>query len=426
MFHSFFPNPKWFFLSFVLWSIFCVVLWFGLAIDWGATLSLGGLFGYGFPEALVEPISEDVQTAFDETREPAQNFWFYQYMALSYAAFCLFWMLYSPHRWGRWSVLGSALIIFVTWYQVQIDVMLNSWYRDFFDMVQRALAEPNSVSLDEYYGTILTAFWIVMPYMIVTVLKVYFTQHYVFRWRTAMNERYVAIWKQVRHIEGASQRVQDDTMRFARIVEGLGVSVIDSFMTLIAFLPILWVLSENVKEIPIFGAIPQALVVIAIGWSVFGTGLVYLAGLRLPGLEFRNQRVEASFRKELVYGEDDEMRAEPVTLAELFGNVRRNYYRLFLEYVYFNVIRYTYLQIGNLIPLFAMGPTVVAGAITLGVFQQIINAFGRVENSFQFLINSWPTIIELMSIHKRLAAFEASIAGQDLAGIENEGEMRAI
>jgi peptide/bleomycin uptake transporter len=165
---------------------------------------------------------------------------------------------------------------------------------------------------------------------------------------------------------------------------------------------------------------------VAILWSVFGTGLMALAGYRLPGLEFRNQRVEAAYRKELVLGEDYMDRAQPLTLGELFGNVRRNYFRLYLEYTYFNVIRITYLQIGNLIPMFAMGPTIVAAGVTFGLFQQILNAFGRVENSFQFLVNSWPTIIDLISIHKRLAAFEAEIEGRRLAAIEQEPETRAV
>ena len=56
------------------------------------------------------------------------------------------------------------------------------------------------------------------------------------------------------------------------------------------------------------------LVTMALIWSVFGTALVALIGLRLPGLEFRNQRVEAAYRKELVYGEDNANRAQPPTL----------------------------------------------------------------------------------------------------------------
>ncbi len=74
--------------------------------------------------------------------------------------------------------------------------------------------------------------------------------------------------------------------------------------------------------------------------------------------------------------------------------------------------RWSYLQASNFVPLIALGPTVVAGAITLGVFTQINNAFGQVEDSFKFLANSWTTIIDLISIHKRLIAFEALIHGE--------------
>ena len=87
--------------------------------------------------------------------------------------------------------------------------------------------------------------------------------------------------------------------------------------------PVLLELSKNVKEIPVVGEIAYPLFYAAIFWSIFGTILMIVAGIKLPGLEFRNQRVEAAFRKELVLGEDDEKRAEPETLKELFANVRR-------------------------------------------------------------------------------------------------------
>jgi hypothetical protein len=62
-----------------------------------------------------------------------------------------------------------------------------------------------------------------------------------------------------------------------------------------------------------------------------------------------------------------------------------------------------------LVPYIAIGPTLVAGAVTLGVMQQIVRAFGRVESSFQYLVNSWTTIVELISVYKRLRAFESCI-----------------
>ena len=341
-------------------------------------------------------------------------------MIVAGAIFAAVWARLAPHRWFWWSVVVSSVILFVVWFQVQLDVMINVWFGTFYDMIQNALATPNSVTIESYFAQLVTFLGIAMVYITVAVLNAFLVSHYIFRWRTAMNDYYVANWGQLRRIEGASQRVQEDTMRFASVMEGLGVSLVDSVMTLIAFLPILWGLSEYVKELPFFGAVPQALVVIAIIWSVFGTGLLALAGIRLPGLAFRNQRVEAAFRKELVLGEDHADRAQPPTLAMLFGEVRRNYFRIYLNYLYFNVARYGYLQAGVLVPYVALAPTIVAAGFTLGVMQQILRAFGRVESSFQYLVNSWTTIVELISIYKRLKAFEATLHHEPLAAIERE------
>lgn len=418
MFVSFFPRPKLLFSSAAIWALFCILFWYFVARDWGPTLSLGGLVGYGYLPALPEGADEAARAAFDEQQSWAVGFWFYQYFIISILLFAGAWSRLSPHPWQKWSLWGSALILFVNWFLVQLDVMINEWFGTFYDMIQRALGEPGSVEAGEYYLQIATFLQIALVYVFVAVLFRFFVSHFIFRWRTAMNNYYMERWQQLRHIEGAAQRVQEDTMRFAQITEGLGVSMVDSLMTLIAFLPLLWVLSANVTSLPIIGEVSQGLVFVAIIWSIIGTALVALAGIRLPGLEFRNQRVEAAYRKELVYGEDNADRADPPTVRELFENVRRNYFRLYFNYMYFNVVRIFYLQIGNLVPYIALGPTIVSGAITLGVMQQIIRAFSRVESSFQYLVNSWTTIIELLSIYKRLQAFEATLRGEPLPEID--------
>lgn len=207
-------------------------------------------------------------------------------------------------------------------------------------------------------------------------------------------------------------------MRFASIVEGLGITFIQSAMTLIAFLPLLAQLSSHIVALPVVGVIPHPLVFAAIAWAIFGTGLLAMVGVKLPGLQFRNQRVEAAYRKELVYGEDHGDRAQPLAVKELFANVRKNYFRLYFHYVYFNVFRYVYLQADNVFGLFLLVPTLAAGTITLGIFQQILSAFSNVTNSFQFLVNSWTTVIELLSIQKRLKAFEATLEGEPLPSID--------
>jgi peptide/bleomycin uptake transporter len=269
--------------------------------------------------------------------------------------------------------------------------------------------------MDEYLGQLSTFGYIAGLYVVIAVATDFFIKHYVFRWRNAMNDYYAAHWDTVRHIEGASQRIQEDTMRFARMVEGLGVSFMRSVMTLFAFLPILWTLSAQVKELPWIGPVPHALVWVAILLALSGTVLLAAVGIKLPGLEFENQRVEAAYRKELVYGEDHADRAEAENLRLLFADVRRNYFRLFFHYLYFDVARWSYLQFSVLVPYIALAPTLVAGAVTLGVMQQIVRAFGRVESSFQYLVNSWTTIVELMSVYKRLRAFELQIRTREAA-----------
>src|SRR5882762_6599277 len=302
MFSSFFPNPKLFFPAAVLWTALSMALWYGFARDLGPRLSLGGLVGFPYP-----PVNADGAAIAVET---ARNIWLYQYMIFTGAIFVglVGWLL--PHRWFRWSVGVSAILIFFIWFQVQLDVMINNWFGTFYNMIQQALGKPGVVTQEQFFGQLATFAAIALVAITTSVLSAFVTSHYVFRWRTAMNDYYVDNWQRLRHIEGASQRIQEDTQRFATTVEGLGASLIDALMTLIAFLPILWVLSAHVKELPLIGEVPQALVFVAVIWAAIGTALLAIAGIRLPGLEFRNQRVEAAYRKELVLGEDNADRGQ--------------------------------------------------------------------------------------------------------------------
>ena len=346
--------------------------------------------------------------------------WFDIFFVFGVLSLYLFWRFVGNHPWANWSILGSALLIFLSYTSVQVSVVINAWYGPFYDDIQKALSGNGEVQARDLYGHLATFSFIAFPYIALIIANRFFTSHYIFRWRTAMNDHYLNRWEKIKKIEGASQRVQEDTMRFAAIMEGLGVAFVDSIMTLVAFLPVLAALSVHVEELPVIGAMPYPLVTLSIAWSVFGTTLLLAAGIKLPGLEFKNQRVEAAFRKELVLGEDDDLRAAPQTLRELFANVRKNYFRIYIHYTYFNLFRYMYLQADNVVAYVFLIPTIVSGRITLGIMNQILRAFGQVASSFQFLVFSWTTIIELISIYKRLQAFEAAIEGLPMSSIDRQ------
>jgi len=397
VFRSFFPVPKIFFPSAVLWIVAAMVIWFLAGDALAGFIGLGRWLGTAPTEAVPDPfLSPD-------------KIWLYQYVLMIGYSFCLFWYFYKRHYWFWWSVVGTVTILEATYFTVQWDAWTNGWNGIFFDLLQRGSSNPGTVTFDQIAEQTYVYAAVMAPYIILIVALSFFTSHYVFRWRRAMTFYYMSQWQRLRHIEGASQRVQEDTMRLAQILEGLLVAFFDSMMVLVVFLPLLYGLSANITTVPIIGEVDGALVWVALILAAFGTALLALVGYRLPGLEFHNQRVEAAFRKELVYGEDSGERAEPVTVRQLFAGVQKNYFRLYWHYTYFNLARYSYGNVASILPMLVMAPSLVAGAMTMGTYQQVVLAFNRVSASFQFLVTSWPTIVELLSVHKRLRAFESHL-----------------
>ena len=312
-------------------------------------------------------------------------------------------------KWLLWSWLGSIAILSSLWIQVKIDVAINEWFGQFYDMIQKALASPNAITINEYWESLISFLTLAGTYVAVAVLVSFFTAHFLFRWRTAMVEWYHSVYDQARQIEGAAQRVQEDTIKFTKIMESLGTSLVEAIMVLIQFVPILLGLSIGIP-IFLFGEWQFGLVTGALLWTLGGT--IFLIGLgwvlKLVGVEYDLQKKEAAYRKILVIAEDD-INVRPKTIEGLFNDVRGIHFLSYLRYLYFNIGRIAYLQANVLSAYVFLGPAIVAGVVTLGVMQQIIRAFGRVEGSMQYLLKAWPTIIELASVYKRLKEFENQI-----------------
>lgn len=312
-------------------------------------------------------------------------------------------------KWLLWSWIGSFVILSSLWVQVKIDVEINKWFGEFYDMIQKALSKPNSITIEEYWESLFSFISLAGLYVSVYVIISFFTAHFLFRWRAAMVEWYHSVYERASNIEGAAQRVQEDTIKFSRIMESLGTSLIKSIMVLIQFIPILLGLSVGIP-IFFFGDWQYGLITGALIWTLGGTIFLIALGwiLRLVGVEYDLQKKEAAYRKLLVIAEDDG-NIRPKKIEELFDDVRSIHFLSYLRYLYFNVGRMAYLQANVLSAYVFLAPAIVAGVVTLGVMQQIIRAFGRVEGSMQYLLKAWPTIIELASVYKRLREFEALI-----------------
>ncbi len=326
---------------------------------------------------------------------------------------------YWSKKWFLWAWGGIGFLLISLYAQVYMSVLFNKWYGRFYDMLQ----DVEKYALSDFVDSLFYFTKIAMVYVVLATFTGWFTRKYSLAWREAITFDYIPRWRNVKHeIEGASQRIQEDAYRWARIVESLGLQVVRAVMTLVAFLPILWQLGKGLN-VPLIGSGNGNLVWAALLISIGGMVISWFVGIKLPGLEYNNQKVEAAFRKELVLGEDDKIKyCSMPTLTELFTGIKFNYNKLFLHYGYFDLWVYAYDQFMVIVPYLIAGPALFSTAITLGIVVQISNAFQKVHGSFSLFIMNWTTITELRSIWKRLHEFQGNLEKYN----QEEAEANAV
>lgn len=307
--------------------------------------------------------------------------------------------LSKEYRIYAWLVL--LFLIGISIGQVYMSVLFNDWYKVFYDSLQ---AKDYTIFVHQIWmfsGLAAIA-------ILLSTLSTYVAKRYTFKWRQAMNFFYLEKWVKVEsHVEGASQRIQEDTMNFAKLTYGLGLGALKAVMTLIAFTPILWGISEKILISGVY--FPGFLVWVALVTSVGGMGMSWWVGRKLPMLEYNNQKTEAAFRKTLVYGEDNRTSMDQTVLENQFSALKNNYITLFNNFAYFSLWENFYSQAGVVLPYLVAAPSFFGGLITLGILVQIGNAFGKVHDSFSFFLYNWTTVNELRSVVMRLREFERSL-----------------
>ena len=326
---------------------------------------------------------------------------------------------FCTKKWGLWAWGGLVILLSSLWIQVSLTVAINAWYGGFYDLMQNSATyfDKSQVGIDLFYQKLISTniedksfLMLAMPYVIIATITNWFTRVYGLRWREAITFDYLPKWRNVTEdIEGASQRIQEDTHKFADIIERLGLQIVRSIMTLIAFIPVLWQLSAK-TDIPFMGMKEGSLVWFALVVSIGGLIITWFVGAKLPGLEYNNQKVEAAFRKELVFGEDDKNTySKPETILELFTGIKFNYQRLFNHYGYVDIWINSYDQFMVIVPYLLVGPGLFTKLITLGVVVQVSNAFRKVHEGFGVFLYQFTTITELRSVWKRLKEFEQNL-----------------
>ena len=103
-------------------------------------------------------------------------------------------------KWFLWAYLGSATILLALWLQVQIDVKINEWFGEFYDMIQRALGTPNAITMNEYMGGLYTFGKLAAMWIVLGLGSSFLTSHFLFRWRNSMTDWYHSVYDKARTI----------------------------------------------------------------------------------------------------------------------------------------------------------------------------------------------------------------------------------
>ncbi len=182
-----------------------------------------------------------------------------------------------------------------------VQVRFNFWHRDFFD----ALEKRDRVA---FYGQMWLFVGLAAASMATAVLHLYAKQVLALRWRRWLVYRLQHEWLdggrhyRLAFLPGAAdnpdQRISENTRWATAMAVDMAVGLVQSVLTLVSFVGILWVLSG-----PLYIAlganafeIPGYMVFAAILYAGLGSGLTYLIGRPMVDINFRRNTAEADHR----------------------------------------------------------------------------------------------------------------------------------
>jgi len=356
-----------------------------------------------------------------------------------------FWPKRGSSKLTAFAWTGLLIVVshsaFVAWQKSRV----NSWYGSFYDILQTSGESIEFSSGLAFSGVpegarsvhdaLVKFLIIVLPSIIIHPFAKFVRSHWTLQWRLAMMKSYFTLWDPSKTpIEGASQRLHEDTVRFAKGCDSCMVVVLDSISTLIVFVPVLASLSSEVTP-PSWLSWARSwwLVALAFGAALLGVSVSACIGKALLYLEVNNQRVEAELRRSLVLLEaapatecatdlsaDDELCSDPGAPPQLsrpafdglWEAIRCNYSMLYQNFLYLNLWLTSFDQLLIVVPYILVAPLLFYSddrRVKMGVLVKLSDSFSKVFGSLSVIAESWVAINEFASAVIRLREFEKNL-----------------
>lgn len=334
--------------------------------------------------------------------------------------------LQGSGSWLAW--LGLVVLLLHSIFSAVVKKQLNSWSGDFYNLLQAVEVGSGSSVGDQ--EKVISQLWsfvdIVAPMVLVHPISKWVRNVWTLEWRLCLVNNYLSRWtNQGEPVEGASQRIQEDTARFTQKFDRAIGTLLDAAMTLIVFIPVLSGLGSVAVPPSSLAALGNNwLVVIAVSTAALHLGGAWLIGRPLVSLEITNQRVEAAFRLDLVLEETGKRDCSNSVSARLVRDLRVNYNSLYRSFFSLNFFLSTFDQVLVLLPYVLVAPLLFAdehNRVRLGVLIQVSNSFDRVFGALTVVAENYAALQDFRSTVHRLVEFERSLTASGHAQLVDEG-----
>jgi peptide/bleomycin uptake transporter len=336
---------------------------------------------------------------------------------------------YFWRAWGGFFFLIGLIVL-----NAAMGWLLADWSKDFGNLTQDVIRwkshyenVPKTIIekakymiasqeyIDRYWGIVWSWVKVVGPNILIGALIVLFGGLYVAAWRESINHAYLPRWIALSKrttIVGGAQRLQEDTDIVVKMVEDLGLAVVQAIIVLAVFAPRLRALSVGPTE---------GMFIIAVGASIFSTIIAIFLGRKLPRIEKERKGREKIYRSSLesIEHHQKEQLPEALLLDELHGALEK--YRFLLKKGFvLSLWTSTYGWVMGVFPGLLMTSVLITGTATVGDMNEVSSVFACVSGNLSVLAYRWRGIIDIWSVMLRFSEFQKDLENAEMKGVSSK------